>query len=131
MAGDVCVGLIYIPDKSHIYFQYADPQGNRYWVLQNALNLQLDADGWLSFDTLHPVEYDALVANMDNQRNVVHEVADEVGIHFIDLVPALQAAALTGEPTYYTYDSHWSIRGHQVAGETVAQYIQSTSDCGN
>jgi hypothetical protein len=129
MAGDVCVGLVYIPDKSHIYFQYADRQGNQYWVLQNSLTLQLNNEGWLSFSSLQPVEYDALMANIDNQRDVVQEVADEVGIHFIDLVPSLQAAALTGEPTYYTYDSHWSVRGHQVAGETIAQYIQSTPDC--
>ncbi|MFN8374110.1 MAG: hypothetical protein U0694_14690 [Anaerolineae bacterium] len=69
------------------------------------------------------------MANIDNQRNVIREVADESGMQFIDLVPALQAAALTGDPTYYTYDSHWSTRGHQVAGETIAQYIQSHPDC--
>jgi hypothetical protein len=129
-AGAACVGLVYVPDKSHIYFSYADPQGNRRWVLENALTLQLDPDGWLSFGDLHPVAYDALMENIDHQRNVIQEVADELGIHFIDLVPPLQTAVTNGDPTYYAYDSHWSVRGHQVAGEAVAEYLQTVPTCG-
>jgi SGNH hydrolase-like domain, acetyltransferase AlgX len=129
LAGEACVGLVYVPDKSHIYLPYADPQGNRRWVLENALTLQLDAEGWLSFGGLQPVAYDVLMENIDNQRNVIHEVADELGIHFIDLVPALQAAVTTGEPSYYAYDSHWSVRGHQIAGDAIAQYLRTIATC--
>ncbi|NWF67926.1 MAG: hypothetical protein HXY40_02455 [Chloroflexi bacterium] len=129
LAGGACVGLVYIPDKSHIYFQYADPQGNRRWVLENALTLQRDAEGWLSFGALQPTAYEALMANIDNQRYAVQALAQELGIYFIDLVPALQAAALSGEPTYYAYDSHWSMRGHEVAGQAVAQFIAQAPDC--
>jgi hypothetical protein len=68
--------------------------------------------------------------NIDHQRNVIQEVADELGIHFIDLVPPLQTAVTNGDPTYYAYDSHWSVRGHQVAGEAVAEYLQTVPTCG-
>lgn len=128
-AGSACVGLVYIPNKGHIYFQYSDPAGNQIYVLQNGKSLRLQSDGWLGFDGLEVVDYGTLMDNIDNQRDVVRELTGQVGLHFIDLTPAFQAAASGGEQNYYIYDSHWSQAGHNLAGETVADYIRATPDC--
>jgi hypothetical protein len=123
-----CVGLVYAPVKGHIYFPYADPDGNRRYVLENALTLQQDADGWLSFSGVAPVNYDLLISRFDNQRTVVREIAEAAGMQFIDLVPAFQQQAENGGPlTYYTYDSHWSEAGHRLASETAAAYLETAS----
>jgi hypothetical protein len=129
LAQDACVGLVYIPTKEHIYFPYADPEGNRRYVLENGLALRLDPFDWLSFGSLAPQEYDEVRANFDNQRMVVQHVTEEAGLHFIDLTPAFEGAVLTGDPTYYPYDSHWSQRGHDLAGKTVAEALRNIRGC--
>ncbi|NOG51110.1 MAG: hypothetical protein HND48_17995 [Chloroflexi bacterium] len=62
----------------------------------------LGADGWLTHGDVAPVDWDTLAARLDNQRDVVAQVAQDAGYAFIDLVPAFQAAApqtLTYYPT--------------------------------
>ncbi|MBC8100675.1 MAG: hypothetical protein H7Y11_14640 [Armatimonadetes bacterium] len=131
-AGEACVALVYAPTKEHIYFQYADPDGNRRYVLENALTLLPgtpnadDTDAWLTFSGLQPVAYDVLAGRIDHLRDSVRATAAAAGLQFIDLTPALLTASASGDLAYYTYDSHWSLRGHQVAGQTVADYLQAT-----
>lgn len=124
-SGDACVALVYAPNKEHIYFPLSDPDGNRKYVLENALTLTVKDDGWLGFDTPRPQEYDTLAARLNNQRDVIGSTAEAVGMQFIDLVPAFENAALSDAPAYYAYDSHWNERGHQIAGETVADYLRA------
>ncbi|HEX2621732.1 MAG TPA: GDSL-type esterase/lipase family protein [Phototrophicaceae bacterium] len=124
-AGDACVGLVYAPSKEHIYFQYSDPDGNRKFVLENARTLIPGTDGWLGFTGLRTVNWKRIEKRIDNEHSVIQEVAAAAGLQFIDLLPAMQDAATTGDLAYYPYDSHWSRRGHQIAGETVAAYIQA------
>ncbi len=123
LAGDACLGLIYIPSKEHIYFPYADPQGNRQFVLQNGGRLALDEDGWLDIIN-EPVDYAVWDANKDNLHRVVADmIADMDGWTFIDLLPAFRDMAGQGTLTYYEYDSHWNDAGHRLAGETVAGVV--------
>lgn len=129
MAGNACVGLVYIPSKEHIYFPFADPNGNRRYVLENGLALQLNADGWLTFGDLSPQDYTALAENLDHQREAVRQVVAELGLAFIDLTPPFLAHARTGELTYYVYDSHWNADGHRLAGQIVAEHLRRISTC--
>lgn len=129
LAGSACVGLVYIPSKEHLYFEYSDPVGNRRYVLENGLSLSLDADGWLSFGPLTPQDEGQLMANLDNQRDAVQAVAEEAGLIFIDLLPAFQIASVKDAPTYYLYDSHWNADGHELAGKTVAAALQNIGTC--
>ncbi|MBK9125595.1 MAG: hypothetical protein IPM16_21055 [Chloroflexi bacterium] len=124
-ANGACVGLIYVPNKEHIYMPLADPDGNRQYVLQNARTLSLDADGWLTHGDVAPVDWDTLAARLDNQRDVVAQVAQDSGYAFIDLVPAFQAAAAQ-TLTYYTYDSHWNHEGHSLTAHTVSEFLKET-----
>jgi len=128
-ATNACIALVYIPTKGHIYFPYANPQGNQQYVLENSLTLQLDSEGWLTFGALQMLDFDQVYANFNNQREVIQQITEDVGIQFIDLVPVFENAVETLPPTYYTYDSHWSQAGHNLAGATVADFIQQTP-CG-
>jgi hypothetical protein len=124
-AGDACVALVYAPAKEHVYFQYAEPEGNRVYVLQNSLELLLDAEGWLSFTGLQAVDYDVLTGRIDNMRDVVQQTVENTGLQFIDLLPAFQQASQSGELAYYPYDSHWSQRGHSTTAQAIADYINA------
>lgn len=123
LAGDACLGLVYIPSKEHLYFSYADPAGNRQYVLQNGGRLALNEGGWLDIVN-EPVDYAMWDANKDNLHGVVADMIAEMdGWIFIDLLPAFMDTAGQGVMTYYPYDSHWSDAGHRLAGETVAGVV--------
>ncbi len=124
-AGSACVALVYVPVKGHIYFPFADPAGNRQYVMQNARSLSIDpATGWLTLGELAPQDYNVWEGNIDNQRDAVRLAAENAGFAFIDLLPPLRAAAENGQITYYTYDSHWNEGGHALAGAAVADYFR-------
>lgn len=122
-AGGACVALVYAPTKEHIYFKFADPEGNRRYVLENALTLLRGDDGWLRFQT-EAVDFETLWGRIDHQREVMVEVAAANGLAFIDLIPAFETAALSDDLAYYPYDSHWSGRGHQTAAQAIADHIR-------
>jgi hypothetical protein len=44
-------------------------------------------------------------------------------IGFLDLTPALSAEAARGRLLYFTDDTHWSAKGHEVAGRAIATYV--------
>lgn len=124
-----CVALVYVPTKEHIYFPYSDPAGNRIYVLQNARALIQRDDGWLDFEPPAPVDYALLESRLNNQRDVIAQIAADAGLRFFDLVPAFETAAARGEVAYFAYDSHWNERGHEIAGQTVADYLR-VARCG-
>jgi hypothetical protein len=126
-ADGACVALVYAPTKEHIYFPYSDPGGNRIYVMQNARALVLREDGWLDFTPPAPQDWTLLEARLDNQRDVIAEIANAAGLRFFDLIPAFEAAAGSGELAYFDYDSHWNQRGHEIAGEAVADYLRAAS----
>lgn len=121
-AGEACVALIYVPNKEHVYFRYADPEGNRKYVLENGRELILGEDGWLAHGPVAPVDYAAFEARMDNQYAAVMQIADAAGFQFIDLLdPFVSDASNTA---YYTYDSHWNETGHRLASAVIADHIR-------
>jgi hypothetical protein len=121
-ADGACVALVYIPNKEHVYFRYADPEGNRKFVLENGRELIVGEDGWLTHGPVAPVDYEAFEARMDNQRAAVMQIADAAGFQFIDLLdPFVSDESNTA---YYTYDSHWNETGHRLTADTVAEYIR-------
>lgn len=121
-ADGACVALVYVPEKEHIYFPYADPAGNRRYVLENGRELLIGPDGWLTHGPVAPVDAPTFEARMNNQHDVVRGIADAAGFQFIDLLdPFVENAS---DRTYYTYDSHWNETGHRLAAQTVAVYIE-------
>lgn len=127
LSGDACVGVVYMPTKAHIYFQYTEPFGRR-WILENGILTGLNAEGWIDGGGEGAVAFEDLLGRMDNQRDVLRDVVTGLGVHFIDLVPTFQAAAAQGQMLYLKYDTHWNQDGQRLAGQTVADYLRGV-DC--
>jgi len=47
----------------------------------------------------------------------------ETGIDHVDLLPLLRAAAGRGEALYFSSDTHWTPRGHDLAARALAEYV--------
>lgn len=128
-AGDACVAVVYAPTKEHIYVPYADPMGNRIYVLENAREPLISESGWIGFTPLQKMDWDTVASRLDNMRTVVRETVEGLDMAFIDLTPAFQEAAARGEIAYFEYDSHWNVRGHELAGQTVADAMRALGEC--
>jgi hypothetical protein len=128
-SGNACVGLIYIPTKAHLYLRYADPDA-RTRVLEETDALELDNQNWLQVARpTTAIDFETWESRLNNQRDEIQEIAAGAGIHFIDLTPEFESAAAQGAMLFYTYDSHWSQAGHDLAGKIVANYIKATQGC--
>lgn len=53
-------------------------------------------------------------------HNIVHEFCDEQYIPVVDTLPALIAAANTGDYLRFPGDGHWNARAHRIAAESLA-----------
>jgi hypothetical protein len=122
LAGQACVGLVYLPTKAHIYFQYIEPYGRR-WILENGSESVLDEAGWLAEGERQVVDFETLLGRMDNQREAVRAVVEAQGLLFIDMTAPMQSAAAQSQMLYLTYDTHWSQAGHELAGQVVAEVL--------
>lgn len=123
-APQACVIVAYFPDKSHIYLPYLTPEDQPI-LMQKTMETVLDNRNRLTQQPAPDMAFDALVANLDHQREAVTETAASLNLPFIDLTPVLAQAAANGELTYYTYDTHWNQRGHELAGNAIAEFIKS------
>ena len=54
----------------------------------------------------------------------VAEIADRLGVPFINLLPPLQDAFVTDQHLYYNFDKHWTAAGHAVAARAIAQTLR-------
>lgn len=124
MAPQTCFVLAYFPEKGHIYLPYLQPV-SRDIVMQKSSHVILDADGALSSEPASLL-FDEFLNNRGNQRDAVVEAVTALGIPVIDLTPVFERAAAAGEITYYTYDTHWNQRGHDLAGEAIAAFLRSS-----
>ena len=128
-SGGACVGVVYMPTKAHIYFRYAEPFGRR-WIEENGQRTVTDAEGWIDNGPPEAVDFETLLGRMDNQRDVVQAAVEASGAYFIDLTPVFEDAAAQSQMTYLTYDTHWNQAGHELAGQTVAEFLRGQEGCG-
>ncbi len=126
-SGGACVGLVYMPEKAHLYFRYTEPYGRR-WILENGSETVLNGANWLTLGYSPNIDFEKFVARLGNQRDAVQALVEGMGIHFIDLTPVFEQKAAESTMLYFTYDTHWNPQGHEVAGQTIADYIQ-TNGC--
>lgn len=123
-APQACVIVAYFPDKSHIYLPYLTAEDQPI-LMQKTMETVLDNRNRLIQQPAPEMTFDAVLANLDHQRDAVAEMASASGLPFIDLTPVLSEAAASGELTYYTYDTHWNQRGHEIAGNAIAAFLET------
>ncbi|MBN1429248.1 MAG: hypothetical protein JXB07_12810 [Anaerolineae bacterium] len=127
-AKDACVLLAYFPDKSHIYFPYIADPADQSSVLSSAWQLTLDERARLHAVPT-PTTTEQLIGRLDNQSIAIGNLATHIGIHFVDVSIPMKQAAARGKELYYIYDTHWNPYGHELAGQTIADYIRSHPNC--
>ncbi len=94
--------LMYIPQKVELYWKLLSAQS------KESIVSQLDEEYEIA-------EYKIIDENILAQRNLIAELADELGIEFLDLTASLAAAITDGQQPYFFADTHWNQTGHNIA----------------
>lgn len=110
-AGGARFLLMYIPQKAELYWHYLDAAAKR--------TLLTAADG---SETVLEID-----ANLNVQRDLLRELAAELGIDFLDFSPALAAAISAGQSPYFYADTHWNQAGHDIARIALLDFINGTN----
>ena len=127
-SGTACMAVVYMPTKGHIYLQNIEPSSQQ-WILENGYRKVLDDEGWLSDTDVQTQDLETVVSRLNNQRDAVQAVVEELGIYFIDLTPILVEQVFAENLTYYRYDTHWNQAGHDLVGQAVAEFMRSHPEC--
>lgn len=75
--------------------------------------------------TFEVVGLDPATATPDAPRDALLGVLQRLQIPACDLTDALRAAASSGDALYFTYDGHWTARGHAVVADRLASCLGS------
>jgi hypothetical protein len=115
--------LVYIPSKEHVYLPYLEDAETLRRVYADVPTLALDEAGFLQFTNL-PATWELTLQHMDDQANLLAGFAEDQEVAFLNLTSAFQEEAGTGVELYYPFDTHWNQRGHDLAAQTIASYME-------
>jgi hypothetical protein len=116
--------LVYMPTKEHVYLSFLNDAETLARVITDVPTVELDGAGFLQF-TNQAATRELLRQHMDDQAHLLADFAAAHSIVFLDLTPTFQEAAATGAELYYPFDTHWNQRGHDLAAQTIATYIEN------
>jgi hypothetical protein len=127
-AGDTCVVITYFPTAPHLYLPYLIPEDrDKFMATVQGVGIAAPNE---AITYTGAISYEESILRLNNQRDAVAGLAAQLGIPFIDLVPAFEAAAANGDILYYAYDTHWNQAGHDLAGQVIAAYLaQQPNPC--
>jgi len=118
--------LVYVPSKEHVYLPYLNDADLLEPVFTDVPTLELDGAGFLQF-TSESATPELTRQHMDDQVNLWADFAAGQNIFFLDLTSTFQEEAGIGAELYYPFDTHWNQSGHDLAAQTIAQYIENIS----
>lgn len=64
-----------------------------------------------------------LFAHLDTQEHVLRDWCAAERIEFVSLTAPLRERMAQGDPVYFTYDPHWTERGHLAVADHLAAYL--------
>jgi hypothetical protein len=119
--------LMFIPDNSHVHWHGLVAAGQLSALGAQATAIQPTTDGQglaAVSQQLTPAQVGELMnRNLDTQRDLLGELANQTGFLFLDLTPMLQAAADGGILPYFYADSHWNQQGHDLARTALTDFL--------
>jgi len=115
--------LVYVPSKSHVYLPYLNDPETIEKVFIDVPRLKLDEAGFIQF-TNEKTTSELTSQHMDDQAGLWADFAAENNVRYLDLTPTFQEEAGAGAELYYPFDTHWNQLGHDLAAETIHQYIK-------
>ena len=115
--------LVYVPSKSHVYLPYLSDPETIAQVFIDVPRLELDETGFIQFtdETTTP---ELTRQHMDDQARLLADFAAEHSISYLDLTQTFQEEASAGVELYYPFDTHWNQLGHDLAAETISEYME-------
>lgn len=116
--------LLYLPSKPHVYLPLL-PAETAEAITSTAGRVKLE-DGRLIVDPLAAgLPYEQFMAHVDDQALTMAAFVEAHDIEFIDLTAVFQAEAAQGQVLYLSLSTHWNPAGHQLAAQTVADYLDA------
>ncbi len=106
--------LMYIPQKAELYWTALSRQSKEAIVSQ--IGAQLNNHGLAAID-----------ANLAVQRNLMAELAKDLGIGFLDLSETLGNAITNGQEPYFFADTHWNQSGHNIARNALLDFFNRSN----
>ena len=100
---DIEPGIVYIPSR----FQY-DHQSYEDW------------NPWIQGGIIVKKEW--LTQKAEVQKRLA-SWTQKMGLPFLDLTPVFRNAMKSDEAVNYRLDGHWTPKGHEIAGKTIAKWI--------
>jgi hypothetical protein len=114
--------LLYIPSKPHVYLPLM-PAETANAITTTAGQVKLENGRIIADTTAVGLPYEQFMAHIDNQALALGDFAQSHNIEFLNLTPAFQAEAAQGQVLYLSLSTHWNPSGHQLAAQTVADYL--------
>ncbi len=106
--------IMYIPTKLEMYWQYLDDAAKAKFI-----------DIETREHNVSGLKY--LAPNLHVQRQVMRELADELGVSFLDLTTPLADAIRAGISPYFFADTHWNQQGHNIARNALLDFLDRSS----
>jgi hypothetical protein len=117
--------LAFIPHKAHVYWD-ALVQADRINTISQSTAIFIPTHEGLIIDQARrSTEHIAssLLENIDAQRELLSELAEEEGFLFLDFTPRFQAASAMSDPLYFFGDTHWNQNGHDLAHTILTDFL--------
>jgi len=115
--------LVYLPSKSHVYLPYLNDPETTARVFTDVPAIELDDTGFLQFTNKRATP-ELVRQHIDDQATLLADFAAEQHIRFLDLTSTFQKEAGASVELYYPFDTHWNQLGHDLAAETINEYIR-------
>ncbi len=106
--------LMYIPQKAELYWRYLGAESKERIIAAESRNDELSSLALID-------------ANLSAQRDIMRELAAEIGIAFLDLTEPLAEAIEAGLAPYFFADTHWNQGGHNIARNALLDFLNRSN----
>ena len=106
--------LLYIPQRAELYWDYLDEASKATIIKVESRDRRLTA-------------LDKIDDNLSVQRDVMQQLAADLGISFLDLTPPLADAIRSGQSPYFFADTHWNQQGHNIARNALLDFLNRSN----
>jgi hypothetical protein len=120
--------LMFIPEKLHAYWNELTTAGQIIKLMRNervVIPQIVPGRGLVpNLDLRNPESMtQELTKNIDGQRRLLRELADQSGFLMLDLTSDFQKMVDSGGQPYFYGDSHWNQAGHDLAKKALRDFL--------
>jgi len=106
--------LLYIPQRAELYWNYLDEASKATIVAVESRDRRITG-------------LDKIDENLSVQRDIMKQLAADLGVSFLDLTPPLADAIRAGQAPYFFADTHWNQQGHNVARNALLDFLNRSN----